>query len=66
MQQGYHSYEALMATHRRRIETARASAAAAGLANRPRRGLRTVGALRHHLRGGSVRPGHNPETLFFA
>jgi hypothetical protein len=65
MQSGYHSYEALMATHRRRIETVRASAAAAGLANRPRRGLRTIGALRQ-ARGGHVRPGHNPETLFFA
>lgn len=68
MQPGYSSYDQLMATHRRRIETARASAVAAGLGNRPRRGLGTFGALRRLAphRPGTVQAGHNPETLFFA
>lgn len=68
MQPGYSSYAELMATHRRRIETVRASAVAAGLGNRPRRGLGTFAALRR-LRPqmvGAVQPGHNAETLFFA
>lgn len=67
MQGGYENYQALMATHRRRIEMARASSVAAGLGNRPRRGRRTLEALKV-LRPSQahVRPGHDPETLFFA
>lgn len=67
MQPTHNSYDALMTTHRARIESARASAVAAGLGRQPRRGARTIEALRRFkARGHTVRPEHSPETLFFA
>jgi hypothetical protein len=66
MHPAYSNYDALMRVHRARIESARASAVAAGLSNRPRRGHRTIDTLVQRHRRRTIRPGHNPETLFFA
>lgn len=67
MHPSYNNYDALMTMHRARIESARASAAAAGLGSKPRHGSRTIAALqRLRHRHGAIRPDHNPETLFFA
>jgi hypothetical protein len=58
------NYAALMVMHRAPIESARTSAAASGLVNRPRRGERTFSVLQR-LRAGRSTVEGNLERPFF-
>ena len=66
MHHGQSGYDALMAVHRARIDSARTSAVAAGLGHKPKRTHRSIRSLVRMRRRGLVRADHNAETLFFA